>query len=393
MAYIQSLQLTNFRSYTSAQLSGMSTQPVVLYGANGAGKTNILEAISFLSPGRGIRSAKLPDIQHNHNDFDGVGAAGFSPSQPWAVSALAETLYGETRLGTGATQDLKKRLIRINGEPHKNQTALSDYLACVWLTPQMDRLFLDSSGSRRRFLDRLVFAFDPLHSGRVRRYENALSQRSKLLKENDNPDPSWLKGLEVTLAETGIAIEAARLDFMQRLQSVCDQTDAETEKFFPKALLSLRGGLADLLMKSPAVEVEAIFASQLEKTRISDSVTGGAATGVHKTDLFVKYAHKNAPADQCSTGEQKALLIGIILAHSRLILADKGMPPLILLDEVAAHLDEKRRDALYERLLAMRSQFWLTGTDRNLFDYLDGKSSQFHIEQSKIHEAPQQNAA
>lgn len=399
MGYIKKLQLTNFRSYETARLDDLGAEPVVLFGPNGAGKTNILEALSFLTPGRGMRGSRVNDIQRrSHDDIETQSVSvlrrsGAPALQPWAISAAAQTIYDEVRIGTGATADLKKRQIRINGEEQKSQASLSEYLACVWLTPQMDRLFLDSSGSRRRFLDRLVFAFDPSHSGRVRRYENALSQRSKILKEYERPDPLWLKGLETNLAETGIAIEAARLDFLQRLQAVCDRTDAQTEKFFPKAVLSLQGDIAQALTSRPAVEVEAMFLHQLEKTRAADSITGGAATGPHKTDLSVLYAHKNAAADQCSTGEQKALLLGIILAHSRLLLADRGMPPLILLDEVAAHLDEKRRAALYDRLLDMRSQFWLTGTDQNLFEYLNNKSCQFHIEASNIDQFSRQNAA
>ncbi len=387
MGFIKTLQITNFRSYDSVRIDGIGAEPVVLYGANGAGKTNILEAISFLSPGRGLRQSRVNEIQNR------ATLPLSAPISPWAVSVNSYTEYGDTRIGTGATPDLRKRTIRINGEPAKSQSSLSEYLSCVWMTPQMDRIFMDSSSSRRRFLDRLVFAFDPSHSGRVTRYDNALGQRSKLLKENSSPDPVWLTALEKTIAETGIAIEAARLDFLERLQTSCHHAPSESDLYFPKAQLFLKGTIAQLLRASPALEVEEMFRYQLKQTRPADALTGGAATGAHKSDLHVSYIDKKADAAQCSTGEQKALLIGIILAHSRLLQAERGSPPIILLDEVAAHLDENRRAALYDQLLGMKAQFWLTGTDKNLFESLDGRSAQFHIHDGKIHHEKHQNAA
>ncbi len=359
MAFVRSLHLTAFRNYAQAALDGLETGPVVLYGANGAGKTNVLEAVSLLSPGRGMRGVKALEMQRQGES-----------AQPWAVSADVETLYGPARIGTGLDPAAGKRLVRINGAAAKGQAALSEYLACVWLTPQMDRLFLDASSSRRRFLDRLVFAFDAGHSGRTTRFENAMAQRSKILREQARPDSAWLDGLERTIAETGTAIAAARLEFSARLQQACDTAGRKEDSLFPRARLRVGGTLEELLARSPALEVEDVYRYQLRESRAADAFTGGSVTGPHKSDLIVTYAAKDMPAAQCSTGEQKALLIGIVLAHSRLIAAEKGTPPVLLLDEVAAHLDESRRAGLYGLLSALGGQVWMTGADRSLFDAL-----------------------
>jgi DNA replication and repair protein RecF len=376
MGFITQLQLSQFRCYETARLENLVRGPVVLCGPNGAGKTNVLEAVSFLTPGRGMRGAKMGELQRRD-----AGAM-----QGWAVSALTETPYGPARIGIGRDALSDKRIVRINGETAKAQSILSEYLACVWLTPQMDRLFLDAAGSRRRFLDRLVFAFDPAHAGRVTRYENAMSQRAKILKEHENPDERWLDGLEAAMAETGVAIAAARQDFMQRLQTACDRATADENNLFPRAQLAVRGTIEELLAHAPAVEVEDMFRYQLTRTRQQDGVTGGSATGPHKSDLVTTYAAKDMPADQCSTGEQKALLIGIILAHARLIAAERGAPPILLLDEVAAHLDETRRAGLYEILLATKGQVWLTGTDAALFNALSATAQFYHVQGAALHE-------
>ncbi len=341
----------------------------MLHGPNGAGKTNILEAVSILSPGRGLRGARMMEMQNQQIS-----------DQAWAVAAEIETPSGLVQLGTGLDPATEKRTIRINGETARGQNALGEYVACVWLTPQMDRLFIDSSSQRRKFLDRLIFAFDPGHTGRLSRYENAMSQRSKLLREGKN-EPAWLKSLESQMAETGTAISAARLDFVERLQAACDASENEN---FPLSTLSATGTIETLLQNTPALEVEEMFTYQLEESRPRDAQTGGAASGPHKSDLAVKYAAKNMSADQCSTGEQKALLIGIILAHARLIAAERGVPPLLLLDEVAAHLDEVRRGALYDLLHDIGGQVWLTGTDINLFDAVQGKAQFFEIKEAQI---------
>jgi DNA replication and repair protein RecF len=354
MSFVRNLLLHNVRCYDSARMMDVHGGLVVLYGPNGAGKTNILEAVSLLAAGRGLRNAANDEIQKR------------DASAAWGISAEIDTGGASVQIGTGLDGVSSKRAVRINGVPAKNQAMLSDYISCIWLTPQMDRLFLDTSSGRRKFFDKLVFTFDPSHAGRVTRYENAMAQRSKLLREGQ-ADPAWLKGLESQMAETGIAIAAARLDFVARLQKACDSAHAREESFFPKARLHLSGTVEELLSRTPAVEVEEMFAYQLEQSRARDAETGGAATGPHKGDLVVHFAAKNMPADQCSTGEQKALLIGIILAHSRLIAAERGAPPVLLLDEVAAHLDENRRAALFDLLIELGGQVWMTGTDESLF--------------------------
>jgi DNA replication and repair protein RecF len=368
MIFLQTLKLYNFRCYAQASLEALSSGLIVLYGANGAGKTNVLEAVSLLSPGKGLRGAATLEMQNK------------AQGTPWAVSAALHTPYAPVQIGTGLDPASEKRLIRINGETAKSQGALAEHLSCVWLTPQMDRLFIDAAAQRRKFLDRLVFAFDPAHSGRVTRYENAMRQRSKLLSEGA-ADPSWLAGLEAQMAETGCAIAAARLEFVTQLQRACETLDHD---HFPLAILNATGTIEELLGQAPALEVEDLFQYQLSSSRERDAVTGGAASGPHKSDLFVKYAVKNMAADQCSTGEQKALLIGIVLAHAKLIAAERGAPPILLLDEVAAHLDEGRRAALYDLLLALGGQVWLTGTDRNLFSAIEGKAQFFEVREAQI---------
>ena len=367
MSWVHTLKLHNFRCYQSAALGDLGSGLIVLHGPNGAGKTNVLEALSLLAPGRGLRTAKVMEIQSRDS------------GEPWAVSGTVNTGVMDVQIGTGLDSATGKRTIRIQGETVKSQAALADHVACVWLTPQMDRLFLDSSRERRRFLDRLVFAFDPGHSGRTTRYENAMRQRARLLQEGG--DPTWLEGLEAQMAETAVAIAAARLDFIQRLQAACDKAESED---FPRAILSAKGTLEELLKSTTALEVEDMFKYQLSESRGVDMQTGGAATGPHKSDMGVRHAAKDMAADQCSTGEQKALLIGIVLAHSRLIAAERGAPPILLLDEIAAHLDEKRRTALYDILQALGGQVWLTGTDETLFEAIRDTAQFFEVREAHI---------
>ena len=376
MSYVSTLKLYNFRSYRQASASNLSSGLIALYGKNGAGKTNALEALSLLSPGRGLRGSKIMEMQCRHSTEH--------PKNPWAVAATIETDYGDIKLGTGLNAETGKRAIRIQGENVKSQGALSEHMACVWLTPQMDGLFLNSAAHRRRFLDRLVFAFDSGHSGRVIRYENALRQRSKLLK--DAGEAAWINGLEIQMAETAVAIAAARLDFVGKLQTAFYNS---VSKHFPIASLAVMGTLEHLLINTPALEVEDIFKTQLMDSRGVDMLTGGASTGTHKSDLAVRFkglenSPKDIPANQCSTGEQKALLIGIVLAHARLIAAERGTPPILLLDEVAAHLDESRRTALYDILQEIGGQVWLTGTDESLFNTIKGHAQFLEIVDSQI---------
>ncbi|MCD8491924.1 MAG: DNA replication/repair protein RecF [Geovibrio sp.] len=368
MPSVQTLKLRNFRSYESANVNNPGSGLVVLHGDNGAGKTNILEALSLLSPGRGLRGAQAAEMQK------------MSAPDAWGVFAELDDRKTNLTIGTGLDLRTEKRNIRINGAPAKGQNALAEYLSCIWLTPQMDRLFLDSSRERRRFLDRLVFTFDPGHAGRLTRYETALRERSKVL-QGDKRAPGWLDALEAQVAETGVAISAARLEFAGRLQKACLQSHTE---HFPLAGISITGTIEELLGKTPALEVEQMFAYQLKQSRERDTQTGGAASGPHKSDLRVRYAAKKMPAEHCSTGEQKALLIGLVLAHARLIAAERGMPPLMLLDEVAAHLDEGRRAALYDLLKQLGAQVWLTGTDKSLFTAIKNDAPFYEVKDGRV---------
>ena len=377
MSFLTQLNLQNYRCYEHVRLNDSRHGLIVLCGANGAGKTNILEAISMLSPGRGVRGVKASDMQRH-------GAPA-----PWGVSAQINHDGVDVKLGTALNPDTGRRVVRINGADAKSQNALSDYISCLWLTPQMDRLFIEGASGRRKFLDRLIFTFDAGHSGRVTRFDNAMRQRSKLLQEGSSkngphrkePDALWLKTLETQMAETALAISAARLDFIERLQKACEQSDG---KFFPRAKLGLTGTIEELLQSTPALEVERLYLYQLEQSRPRDAIVGGATTGPHKSDLDVSYIEKNMEAAQCSTGEQKALLIGLVLAHGRLMLAEKGTLPVLLLDEVAAHLDEDRREALFEILISMGGQVWMTGTDPVLFKSIENKAQFFTIEDATI---------
>lgn len=375
MARITQIKLNAFRCYEQAAIDGITRDMIVLHGPNGAGKTNILEALSLFVPGRGLRSARGPDVQKNDS-----GA-------PWALSMAMNGRFGdEVRLGTGVEEindgsRRDKRLVRINGKPARSQSELAAYLSCVWITPQMDRLFLDSARERRKFLDRLIFAFDPGHAGRVTRYENALGQRSKLLRDGAGDDV-WLKGLESQIAETGVAIAAARVEFIDRLQAACN---AALDGEFPRAKIAVTGYLEENLNGRSALDLEEGFAVKLAGSRERDAITGGAAAGPHKSDLEVIYAAKDMQASQCSTGEQKALLIGLVLAHARLITAERGAPPLLLLDEVAAHLDESRRVGLYEILEDLGGQVWMTGTDLGDFESLGDKAHFFEIKDHHIY--------
>lgn len=364
MTSLSKLNLTNFRSYPDYALTGLSSDFVVLTGANGAGKTNILEAVSLFSPGKGMRNADFGDFQNKNQS-----------NPPWAISAHLKTQFGDIRVGTGRDPQKEKRVVHIQGEIAKSQTQLADYFSCLWLTPQMDRVFIDAASGRRKFLDRMVFNFDSGHAGRMTRYENAMAARSRLLKEG-KANPSWLDALEIQMAESGVAVAAGRAEFVRKLQSVClTRQNAE----FPVATLGLAGLLETEIQQKSALLIEDEFRARLKQSREEDAVYGGAAQGVHKTDFLVTYTAKNMPALQCSTGEQKALLIGIVLAHADLIRMERGAPPILLLDEVAAHLDPHRRAVLYELLSGIGGQVWMTGTDKILFEALGNKGTHLTI--------------
>ena len=353
------LVLTDFRNYRSARLE-LDPDPVVLSGLNGAGKTNLLEAMSFLSPGRGLRNARLSDIDRR----DG----GEASSSGWAVAATVATRRGPVAIGTGRIgAEGERRTVRIDSEPAKSQAALGERLGVLWLTPQMDRLFIEGPTGRRRLLDRLVLGLDPAHAARVARYEQALRERSRLLRDGSD-DAAWLGALEEIMAAEGVAVAAARRDAVERLDRVC----GTAEGAFPRARLTLIGTLESWLDTIPALAVEERFRAALAQSRASDALSGGTALGPHRSDLGVFHAEKGIAAEAASTGEQKALLIAILLAQARLQRAVRGEPPLLLLDEVAAHLDATRRASLFEVLAGLESQAWITGTDAALFAPLNG---------------------
>jgi DNA replication and repair protein RecF len=350
------LVLTDFRNYRSARLD-LEAGPVVVTGPNGAGKTNLLEAVSFLSPGRGLRHARLGEIDRR----DGASEPG---ATGWAVAATVETRRGPVSIGTGRIgpgRDAaggERRVIRIDGEPALGQAALGERLGVLWLTPQMDRLFVEGPAGRRRFLDRLVLGLDPAHATRVAGYEQALRERSRLLR--DGPaDPAWLAALEEVMAQQGVAVAAGRRDAIERLDRMCAAADGP----FPRARLNLVGTIEDWLGTMPALEAEERFKAALVQNRPGDALAGGAALGPHRSDLGVVHGEKGIAAESASTGEQKALLIAILLAHAALQRASRGEPPLLLLDEVAAHLDATRRAALFEALAELESQVSITGSD------------------------------
>lgn len=340
---IERLSLSDFRSYADALIEP-GAGLVVLTGENGAGKTNVLEAVSLLSPGRGLRGALLSEMARQS------GEGGF------AVAARLDRV----ELGTGATAAApERRQVRINGAPAA-ATALSEWLSVLWLTPAMDRLFQEGAGGRRRFLDRLVLALHPGHAVHAARYEAAMRARNKLLGQEGPRDEAWLTALEARMVEHGAAIAAARAELVSSLGLRLAQAP---EGPFPRARLALQDG------------DEPDLAAALRSGRTRDSLAGRTLSGPHRTDLLVTHLGKGQPAAFCSTGEQKALLLSIVLAHADAVAGAAGRRPVLLLDEVAAHLDPKRRSALFERLESGGGQVWMTGTERTLFD---GAAASFH---------------
>ena len=370
--WVERLQLTDFRNYRWAE-TDVDRRPVVLTGPNGAGKTNLLEALSFLAPGRGLRQARLAEIDRRRPIPEIVGGSG-----TWGVAATICGEHGSIEVGTGPDPGVEhgreRRLVKINGAFASGQSALAERLSVIWLTPQMDRLFLDGASARRRFLDRLAYGFDPDHAGRLARYERALYERSQLLRQAGpaNWDTTWLAAIEQQIAEAGVAVAAARRELAQGL----GRAAARGVGPFPQAGLALDGIVDAWLEEMPALAAEDRFRKRLADDRVRDGETGGAQCGPHRSDLVVTHLGKNLPAAQCSTGEQKALLISIVLAQVRLLIDSRGSAPILLLDEVAAHLDGARRSALFDAVLSLDVQAWLTGTDPALFAEL-GRRAQF----------------
>ena len=370
--HVTRLDLTNFRSYAALRLD-VGPSPVVLTGANGAGKTNLLEALSFLAPGRGLRRASLPDVARVH-----AGSAALS----WAVAARVEGADGAVALGTGmetsASGGPARRAVRIDGEPARGQAAFAERIAMIWLAPDMDRLFMEGGSARRRFVDRMVYGFDPEHARRIAVYEQAMRGRQKLLREGTG-DSVWLAAEEETMATTGIAISAARRDVVARLDAaITAEADARSRPF-PRAGLAFEGDVETWLAGGPALEAEDRLRDTLAAGRARDADAGRALHGPHRSDLVAHNHDKEMAAALCSTGEQKALLIAIVLAHAHLLGLTRGAAPVLLLDEVAAHLDEARRAALAERIISLGAQAWLTGTDRHLFEAFGSDAQIFEV--------------
>jgi DNA replication and repair protein RecF len=366
---VRRLELRDFRNYTALRLEA-DAAPVVLVGPNGAGKTNLLEALSLFAPGRGLRGAALGDMTR----WCGAGEA--SPPASWTVSAHIEGPAGVLEIGTGllpaAGESGPRRLVRLNGADASGPAALDAYIAVVWLTPTMDRLMNESPARRRRFLDRLAQAGEPGHARRLAAYDQAMRERTRLLQRG-GAERAWLEALERTMAEHGVALGATRLQAVARLGAALATADGP----FPRATLAARGQIEDELSVMPATAVEDRFRARLGEARPRDALMGAASEGPHRSEFFVRHGDLDRAAEDCSTGEQKALLLSIILASARLAASRRGIAPLVLLDEVVAHLDARRREALFETLAALGAPAWLTGTDRGLFAPLEDKAQFF----------------
>ncbi|MBI5128175.1 MAG: DNA replication/repair protein RecF [Rhodopseudomonas palustris] len=369
---ITRLTLTHFRNY---RVAGLTTrgERVVLVGANGAGKTNCLEAISFLSPGRGLRRATLDDVADNQGDGS------------WAVAAEVEGALGLATLGTGIdptrAETATTRRCRIDREPVGSATAFGDHLRMVWLTPAMDGLFMGAASERRRFFDRLVLAIDSQHSGRVSALDRSLRSRNRLLEDYRNADSHWLDAVERETAELAVAVAAMRGQTAMRLAAMLDARGAASA--FPSAKIMLDGWMESALLTEPATAVEDRYRTILREGRPRDAAAGRTLDGPHLTDLEVIYAPKAMPARDASTGEQKALLIGLVLAHAQLVSEMTGITPLLLLDEVVAHLDPSRRAALFDELAKLGAQVWMTGADPAAFAEIGAGAEIFTVDSGR----------
>ena len=386
---VRSLRLTSFRNYDNLQLElpvpGASDgAPVILHGPNGAGKTNLLEALSLLSPGRGLRRAARGDfLHHDLNDIglkDGYQRSGSAPLAPpiWAISAHIDTMSGRLRAGTGLSADKPDgaRLFALDGAK-STASQLASHFAISWLTPQMDGLFIGSPSGRRRFVDRLVIAFDPAHSARLSRYEKCYRERQKLIQTG--AEAGWIEALETQLGESGVAIMAARASLVRMLSEAAYQGD---EVFgFPRVHMAMRGGGADWLDHHPAAVVEDKIKQDAAQKRARGELV---MLGPQAQELETIHLDKNQPAHLASTGEQKALMIAAILAHARLQQSRLARPPLLLLDDVAAHLDETRRACLFAATAELQGQVWYSGTDKQSFAKLAQIGQFFHVEDGKI---------
>ena len=371
--FVGELKLTDFRNYARAALA-LDERPVVLVGDNGSGKTNLLEAVSLLGAGQGLRGRPYGELCRKE------GSGGF------AIAARVTSRLGEIEIGTGFALGIGPeagRTVRIGG---KEQSAgvLADHVKLVWLIPAMDGLFTGPASERRRFLDRLVVTIDPKMRGPLNRYERAMRQRNRLFQLREYAG-ALFAGLEEQMAEAGVAIAASRRDAIERLTQQIERTrKARGPSPFPFAVLALEGTLEGALADRPATEVEDEFRLALEHSRERDRAASRALAGPHLSDLIVIHGPQNAPAPHCSSGEQKALLLGLILAKAELIRELEGVSPLVLLDEVAAHLDASRREALFAEILRLNAQAWMTGTDRDLFRPMAQEAQILGVNRGKI---------
>lgn len=378
---IKSLTLSDYRNYASLRITA-DIAPIVITGDNGSGKTNILEAISFLTPGRGIRSARLADIKR----------IGSSPETGWSVAAEILKNGEESLIGTGIQKQVtaeyqpdeeyrtyERRIIKINQQKIAQQSELGKYISAIWITPQMDRLFQGGPQPRRSFLDRLVYAFDLEHAKRIINFEHLYRQWFQLLKTGNN-DKYWLESLERDMAALGVAIAAARRELVARLNTFVLR---EPDDVFPDAELELNGLIEKMLDDKSALETEDFYAENLAKQR-PNVVFGNSVDGVNHTDFKVYFKKKKMPAELCSTGEQKALLISIILAQTKCQILDKNFAPVLLLDEVATHLDNQKRDALLEKIEDLNLQAWITSTEEQNFAMLKDKAQFLKVKDNKV---------
>ena len=382
------LTLTDFRNYAFLRINP-ELRPIIITGENGSGKTNILEAVSFLTPGRGMRSAKLSDIRRF---TPAVIENGYTPSNSsWAVSANVSKNGEYFEIGTAVENILRedddenniynKRIVKIDGQKISSQGELGHFLSAIWLTPQMDRLFRGGSQPRRSFLDRLVYAFDNEHAKRTANFEHLYKQWFQLIKNiNGRADSAWLSGIEESMATTGVAIAAARREQIARLNRFIEN---EPDDVFPNVILKLEGTIEKLLDTMPAVDVEDFYMKQLAEGR-KKILYNDNVDGVNRTDFKVFYKKKNMPAELCSTGEQKSLLISIILAQTKCQILYQGFAPVLLLDEVAAHLDDGKREALLQKIKELGLQAWITATNPELFYSLKNSADFYEIKNNTI---------